>query len=271
MRVGVVLSPTGQWDDIVRAAVRADEVGLDAVGLYDHYHSLKPEWALVTGWTAYGALAMATTRVRLVPMVLCQPHYDLGVLAKESSMLGIISGGRFELGIGAGDWPESFAHWQMPFPDRETRFGTLAERIAALRLLWTGQPVDFDGTYVRLSGACCTPVPSSPPRVMVGAGESRRLIESAVSYADEINVYPKEDLVTFAREAIARSGRPIVLSVFVHWFTAEWPTNRDALVENLSRWGSYGVERVYVNVGYDADLVERVERLGEVVGALASV
>src|SRR5215213_3876821 len=114
MRVGVVLSPTGQWNEILRAAVRADERRLDAVGFYDHYHSERPEWAYVAGWAAYGALAAVTRRIRLVPMVLCQQHYDLGVLAKESSMLGIISGGRFELAIGAGDWPESFGHWGMP-------------------------------------------------------------------------------------------------------------------------------------------------------------
>jgi alkanesulfonate monooxygenase SsuD/methylene tetrahydromethanopterin reductase-like flavin-dependent oxidoreductase (luciferase family) len=107
MRIGAVLSPVQEWPAIVEAARTADDSGLDAISFWDHYHSPKPEWGYVCGWSAYGYLAAVTSRVRLVPMVLNNLHYEPGVLAKESSILAIASGGRFELGIGAGDWPES--------------------------------------------------------------------------------------------------------------------------------------------------------------------
>ena len=105
MRIGAVLAPTGDWQAILDGARGADDAGLDAIGLWCHYHSAKPEWAHANGWALYGALAAVTSRVRLVPMVLNNLHYQPGVLAKESSMLSLISRGRFELAIGAGDWP----------------------------------------------------------------------------------------------------------------------------------------------------------------------
>ncbi|HYH12850.1 MAG TPA: LLM class flavin-dependent oxidoreductase, partial [Thermomicrobiales bacterium] len=125
IEVGVTFGPTGYWDDVVRAARLADERGLDAVGFWDHYHSEQPEGALVCGWSAYGYLAAVTERVRLVPMVLCRPNYLLGVLAKESSILQIASEGRFELGIGAGDYPKEFTAWSVAYPSAEERMAAL--------------------------------------------------------------------------------------------------------------------------------------------------
>ncbi len=116
MRIAVTLSPTGDWPAILAAARVADEGGLDAVGFWDHYHSEQPEWAYVCGWSAYGALAMATQHIHLVPMVICRLNYTLGVLAKETSVLSIASRGRFELGIGAGDYPPSTRPGTSPSP-----------------------------------------------------------------------------------------------------------------------------------------------------------
>ncbi len=259
MRIGVVLSPTGDWPAILRAAQLADERGLDAVGFYDHHHSGRPEWGYVCGWSAYGALAQATRRVQLVPMVLCQPHHSLGGLAKESSMLALISGGRFELGIGAGDWPEAFAAWHEPFPDRAVRVAMLQERVAALRQLWMGENVTWAGDHVQLTDACCTPAPAVPPRVVVGAGKSPLLIRSAVQYADEINVYPDAEVVALARREIDRAGRAVDLSVFVHWLPHEWPADLPA---EIRRWSNEGVQRLFINAGYDDDIVQRVDQLG---------
>jgi alkanesulfonate monooxygenase SsuD/methylene tetrahydromethanopterin reductase-like flavin-dependent oxidoreductase (luciferase family) len=72
MRIGAVLSPTGDWPAILEAAQLADRHGLDAIGFWDHYHSERPDWTYVCGWSAYGALAQATARIRLVPMVIAR-------------------------------------------------------------------------------------------------------------------------------------------------------------------------------------------------------
>src|SRR3954452_8171865 len=153
MRVAVVLAPVSDWSAIAEAAVAADEVGLDAVGFWDHYHSGRPDWGYVAGWSALGALASRTTRVRLLPMVVNNLHYQPGVLAKETSILAVASGGRLELGIGAGAWPESLAAWGEPFPAWDERLDRLVETIEVLRLAWTGTPVTYAGRYVRLTEA----------------------------------------------------------------------------------------------------------------------
>jgi alkanesulfonate monooxygenase SsuD/methylene tetrahydromethanopterin reductase-like flavin-dependent oxidoreductase (luciferase family) len=258
MRVGAILSPVGDWRTILESARIADAGGLDSVGFWDHYHSEKPEWAYVCGWSAYGVLAATTERIRLTPMVICRLNYTLGVLAKESAILGILSGGRFELGIGAGDYPSEYRAWHQPFPDATTRVETLAETIAALRLIWQGGAVTYSGEHVQLTDAACTPVPPLLPRVVVGVGGSRRMIRSAVAYADELNLYADTSLVMFAQAEIARSGRSVDLSLYLHWDI--WP---DDPVGELAKWADLGVGRALVCVGFLPDMPQRVADLAE--------
>jgi alkanesulfonate monooxygenase SsuD/methylene tetrahydromethanopterin reductase-like flavin-dependent oxidoreductase (luciferase family) len=265
MRVGAILSPSGNWADIVEAARAADELGLDAIGLWDHYHSDKPEWAYVAGWSAYGALAAVTTRVRLVPMVLNNLHYEPGVIAKESSVLSIASAGRFELGIGAGDWPDSFKAWGRPYPPASERLERLVETVQALRMLWIGEEVDFNGTHLQLRGACCTPAPAAPPQVMVGVGGSRRTLAAALPIADELNFYPEEELVAEARAMVSATGRAIDLSLFLNWDHQNWPDDPEG---QLSPWRDRGIERIYVSLAAP-DMVDRVRKLAAAAQAVA--
>jgi alkanesulfonate monooxygenase SsuD/methylene tetrahydromethanopterin reductase-like flavin-dependent oxidoreductase (luciferase family) len=260
MRVGAILSPVGDWRAIVESARVADTSGLDAIGFWDHYHSEKPEWAYVCGWSAYGALAAATERVKLTPMVICRLNYTLGVLAKESAILSIASGGRFELGIGAGDYPIEYSAWHQPFPDATTRVESLEETIAALRLIWQGGAVTYSGKHIQLTDAACTPVPVTPLRVVAGVGASRRMIRSAVAYADELNLYGDAEVFAFAQAEIARSGRSIDLSVYLHW--EAWPTDPRA---ELAGWEERGASRALVCVGFQPDMAARVAELAEAI------
>jgi alkanesulfonate monooxygenase SsuD/methylene tetrahydromethanopterin reductase-like flavin-dependent oxidoreductase (luciferase family) len=257
MRIAALLTPTGDWPAIVEAARAADDAGLDAVGFWDHYHSGQPDWAYVCGWSALGAIAAVTRHVRLLPMVLNNLHYEVGVLAKESSTLAIASGGRFELGIGAGDWPESFAAWGRPFPAVEERLDRLAETIEALRLAWTGEPVSYRGRYVTLDGAICTPAPEVPPRVVIGVGGSRRTLRRLAPLTDELNVYADEALVAEARSAAAESGRNAEVSVFLSWEWDKWPADPAG---ELGRWADLGVDRACVSLG-GPDMTRRVESI----------
>jgi alkanesulfonate monooxygenase SsuD/methylene tetrahydromethanopterin reductase-like flavin-dependent oxidoreductase (luciferase family) len=260
MRIGAILSPVGDWPIILESAKIADASGLDAIGFWDHYHSEKPEWAYVCGWSAYGMLAAATKRVRLTPMVICRLNYTLGVLAKESAILSIVSGGRFELGIGAGDYPIEYTAWHQPFPNATTRVQALAETIAALRLIWQGGAVTYSGEHVQLTDAACTPVPPAPPRVVAGVGGSRRMIRSAVAYADELNLYSDPELVGFAQAEIANAGRAIDLSVYLYWDA--WPDDPRG---ELARWEERGVGRALVCVGFQPDMPGRVAELAAMI------
>ena len=259
MRIGAVLAPVIDVDAMLAAARRADELGFDAVGLWDHYHSPKPEWGYVAGWSAMAALAAATERVRLVHMVVNNLHFEPGVLAKETSTLALLSRGRFELGIGAGDWPESFAAWGRDYPPRQERFERLEETIAILRRAWSGQAFDFDGRFNVLRGASVTPAPEAMPRVVVGVGKSRALMESAVSYADELNVYADEAVIRDAQALAARSGRDVSMSLFLSWEWDKWPADPAG---ELRRWQELGVERALISLG-GADMPARLEGLAD--------
>jgi len=239
MRIGVNLGPTGNWQAVLEAARKVDEYGFDAVSLLDHYHAVKPEWSYVCGWSLYGAMAMATQRVKLVPMVICRLNYLPGVLAKETAMLTMLSGGRFELGIGAGDYFEEMRAWGVTVPGPEGRVEGLRETIEVLREAWKGEAVMFAGKHIQVQGGLCVPAPESAPRVVVGVGKSPRLLRSAVEYADEVNVYADEEMMREAQKMIEAAGRTVVLSVYV-W---DW---REDIEEKLKEWEQLGVERAFV-------------------------
>lgn len=263
MRIGAVLSPVADWAQVVDGARAADEAGLDAIGLWDHYHSARPEWAYVCGWSAYGALAAATRHVRLVPMVLNNLHYEFGVLAKESSILSLVSDGRFELGLGGGDWPASFAAWGRDFPARERRVQLLEETIEAIKLVWTGQPVNYRGRHIQLDGATCTPVPSQPPRIVVGVGKSGYLAARVASAVDELNVYDDEAIVDAALRARTETG--VSVSLFVSWEWDKWPRDVDRALASIS---ARGVDRVFVSIG-GADMRDRIAALARAAQVVA--
>ena len=257
--VGPCFGPTGSWDDVVKATRHAEELGLESVSFWDHYHAGQPEHALVCGWSVYGYLAALTSRIRFVPMVICRPNYLLGVLAKESSLLQISSGGRFELGIGAGDYEGEFKAWGVPFPDAAQRVEWLSESVQALRRLWAGEQVTMTGVHVTLDAACCTPVPSVPPRIVAGVGSSRRMVDSAVLYADELNVYGEMEIAQYAQERIMASGRSVALSIFGH--RSGEPLTDEELVEEMARWREFGASRYIMTYGWADDLVEGVKAL----------
>jgi alkanesulfonate monooxygenase SsuD/methylene tetrahydromethanopterin reductase-like flavin-dependent oxidoreductase (luciferase family) len=239
MRIGVNLGPTSNWTAVLEAARKADEYGFDALSFLDHYQAVKPEWGYVCGWSLYGALAMATNRIRLVPMVICRLNYLPGVLAKETTMLAIMSGGRFELGIGAGDFFEEMRAWGIPVPTANERIEGLKETIQVLQGIWRGEEVTYEGKHVQVHSGFCAPAPARVPRVVVGVGNSRRLLRSAVEYADELNVYADDELIREARREAEASGRKVAVSTFV-W---EW---REDIEEKLKEWEQLGVERAFV-------------------------
>ena len=258
MRIGAVLSPVPHWPAILEAARAADDAGLDAIGLYDHYHSAKPEWAYICGWSAYGALAASTKRVRLVPMILNGLHYEPGVLAKESSVLAILSGNRFELAIGAGDWPESFAAgaWNSRLPPTGSTVWSKPLRPSAscgpARLSPTAGP------HVQLDGAISTPAPELAPRVVVGVGASRQILRRAVLFADEVNVYDDPELIAEARTIADDAPRPVGLSAFLSWERDRWPAEPERVLQALAE---ARVERAFVTIAAP-NMTDRVERLG---------
>ena len=253
MRIGINMA-WHVWQDILATAQAADGYGFDAIGFVDGYHSSSLEMDYLCGWSLYGALAMATSRIHFVPMVIDRVHYLPGVLAKETSTLSIISNGRFELGIGAGDGFQGWRAWSVIDPGATTRMTALRETITILRQLWRGEQVTFEGEYLHLKDAACVPVPPSPPRIVIGVGNSQRLLRDAVHYANELNVYCNDEFIQLARREIEASGRDIALSTFV-W---GW---RDDIAEKLAEWETMGVTRTFVTIWKPQEHLERLAGL----------
>jgi alkanesulfonate monooxygenase SsuD/methylene tetrahydromethanopterin reductase-like flavin-dependent oxidoreductase (luciferase family) len=258
MRLGITLGPTGDMASVLAVAREADATAIDAIGFWDHYHVEKLEWAMISGWSVYGALAVATRRIRLVPMVLCRLNYLPGILAKETAMLSLLSSGRFELGIGAGDYFQEMRAWGVSVPEPRARVDALAEIVPVLRRVWQGEQVTYRGEHLQLANAASTPIPLALPRVVVGVGTSRRLVRSAVTYADELNVYDDPAIVGYARERIAASGRAVSLSIFTG--PEQLPDDLEAL---LATWSDAGVERVFITLWQPAKQLGRIAELAE--------
>lgn len=163
-------------------------------------------------------------------------------------MLSFLIEGRFDLGIGIGDIPEQAAWGEPPYADAAVRMEWLEEVVAALRLAWTGHPVEFTGRHVRLRDACCPLAAPSPPPVVIGAGGSNRLVRRAVSYADEINVYYHPDCIATARKVVQKSGRVVALSACIDEYDLVGEHLSGTMLERLRRWQEQGIDRLFVTL-----------------------
>ncbi len=181
-------------------------------------------------------------------------NYLPGVLAKEVATLSLLSNGRFEPGIGAGDYFQEARAWGTPVPRAPQRISGLRETIQALRRIWQGEVVTFEGEHLHLKDAAVTPTPPAIPHVVVGAGSSRSLIQSAIDFADEINVYADDELIHFAHQTIAAAPRPVALSVFV------WD-RLDDIEERLLAWEKLGVARTFVTCWHPFDKLPPLAKL----------
>ncbi len=215
MEFGLVLSQFGaKWGYVAGDAEAAERHGLDSVWLADHL--LAPfgaEGDVFEAWTALAVLAGATERVRLGHLVNCVSFRNVGLLAKMAATLDHASGGRLELGLGAGWYEREYTAFGWAFPPPAARVAAFREVVEALDLLFRGGPVDFDGAHVRLAGAYCHPVPVQQPRppfVFGTGGEVMRRLTGQL--ADTWNC-PGGLLPDFAkaREVVmeAAAGRPV--------------------------------------------------------------
>ena len=173
---GVNVDPEArELDRALRIARMADELGLDLVGIQDHPYN----GGFVDTWTLLAALGVSTRRVRLLPNVLDLPLRPPAMLAKAAATLDLLTGGRVELGLGAGAFWQGIASYGGPLRRPGEAVEALEEAISIVHLIWNsdGQsgPARFDGRFYRLEGAQPGPRPLQPIRIWVGAMKPRML------------------------------------------------------------------------------------------------
>src|SRR6266540_6200465 len=173
VRFGVFPTPqAGTLDEVLALARIADESGLDLIGVQDHPYQRR----FLDTWMLMAAILARTERVRVFPDVANLPLRAPAVMAKAAASLDVISGGRFELGLGAGGIPDVIANFGGPRRTPGESVEALDEAIDVIRLLWSAErSVSFDGKHYRLDGAYPGPRPAHPIGIWVGAFKPRML------------------------------------------------------------------------------------------------
>lgn len=169
-------------------ALTAEHLGYHSV--FSNDHLVRGEGGyILEGWTVLSALAAITTRIRLGNLVLCNAFRYPQLLAKMSSTLDVISGGRFELGIGSGWLADEFTGYSIPFPKPAVRIAQLKEAIDVIKLMWTLDRTNFQGTYYSLRDAICEPKPIQKPYppILVGGGGEQLTLKVVADCADICN------------------------------------------------------------------------------------
>ena len=294
MRIGVGLpiNERYRFKEIRDLALIAEEGGLDSMWAADHlFHDPPsgPRRGLWENWTVMTALAQATNRVELGPLVLCVPFRNPGMIAWQAHTLDEVSNGRFVLGLGSGWHEPEFAAFGFEF---EHRVGLFADALAIIAPLLRDRKVDYDGQFA--SGHATLPAggprPKGPP-IMVAAFKPR-MMRLAAQWADRYNTVwyglPNDEYrenvanLRTACEALGRDPNDIEISAGLTVLDSDAAAGRsdsdfltgppEALAEALAAWRNEGVAEVMCRPEPStAAMYELIVRAREILGAATPV
>jgi F420-dependent oxidoreductase-like protein len=253
------------WEDWLALARACEEHGYDALFRSDHYGSVMAadERGSLDAWATLAGLAAVTSTLRLGTLVSPTTFRHPSVLAKSAVTVDHISGGRVEVGVGAGWNRAEHERYGFPFPSTRERMDLFAEQLEVVHRQWRSEPFSFDGEHYRLADSDPRPKPvqSPHPPLIVGGSGGPRSVALAARWADEYNtVSPTpEDCQALKHriaDACAREERePLPLSVMTGLIS-----DPGEAVSRLSELAEAGVERVMLQhlEHKDLDVVQLV-------------
>ena len=216
-RFGIATAPQQvTYHDVLRVWREADSIPqIEHAWVFDHLLPIAGDLdgPIFEGWTLLSALAAQTGRLRLGVLVTSNRFRPPAMLAKIAATVDVVSGGRLDFGIGAGSRPSlpmarlEYEAYGLPYHDFAHSVGDLAEACTVIRRLWTSErPFDFDGSYVRLTGAFCNPKPVQRPYppILIG-GRSAATLRVVAEHADLWNM-PGGDIDDAARRSAMLDG-----------------------------------------------------------------
>ena len=173
VELGISITPSWlEQPQILRMAQIADEARLDLIGIQDHPY----QWRFSDTWTLIAYLAGRTNNVRFFPDVANLPLRPPAILAKSAASLDVLTGGRVELGLGAGSFWDAIAAMGGPRRSPGEAVESTEEAIDVIRLIWSGERgVKYDGRHYRLAGVHTGPKPTHDIGIWIGAGGPRML------------------------------------------------------------------------------------------------
>jgi F420-dependent oxidoreductase-like protein len=268
--------PLDAWKRTTEVAHQADRLGFESIWLFDHFHTVPRPTDEITfeSFTTLSAMAALTSRVRLGHVVICTAFRYPALTAKMISTMDAISGGRMELGIGAGWKRDEWLAYGYGFPETRERLARLGDDLGVITAMLAGdkhQHATFEGRYSSVKNAINVPKPIQRPRVplMVGGNGPKVTWRLAARHADELNLdglspdEVREALPTIrARcEEIDRDPATLAISVHIWKETASIPGRQR--IDLLAGYREAGVDRVMgLDVG-TADSDEALEALVE--------
>jgi F420-dependent oxidoreductase-like protein len=266
------------WEQWRALATTAEAHGYEALFRSDHYQSLDggTRGGSLDAWATVNALAAITTTIRLGTLVSPASFRHPSTLAREVVTADHVSGGRVELGLGAGWHEGEHRAFGFPFDTTKDRFDRLAEQMEIVHRSWTDGPFDFEGRFYQLRDADPQPKPTSKPNLIAGGSAKPRGVALAARWADEYNtVSATLDECRERRERIAAAcaeqGRdPIPFSLMTSFAIDGDPADHppgwivgslDEMARRLRELEDAGVERVMLQHLRHHDL-ETVELIG---------
>jgi F420-dependent oxidoreductase-like protein len=206
MELSGIEGAEAKWQKAVDVALLAEELGYHSIWVYDHFHNVpRPAHeAVFECWTTMAAISQRTSRIRLGQMVGCNGYREPALLAKITSTIDVISGGRLEWGIGAGWYENEFRGYGYQFPKPKDRIGMLKESVEIVKSMWTNTETSYDGDYYKLVRANCDPKPLQKPNppIWIGGGGEQLTLRVVAEHADCSNFGGKPEEWARKREIL---------------------------------------------------------------------
>lgn len=264
MKIGVIVPQgwTGEyegWDSAAAwartrdVAWQADALGFESIWLFDHFHTTPRPKEEITfeSFSTLAALVTETRRVRLGHIVLCAAYRNPALTAKMISTLDVISGGRMELGMGAGWKRDEWQAFGYGFPGARERLEILKDQLEIVTAMMSPGRATYRGRHHSVEGAINVPKPlQSRVPITVGGNGPNVTWRLAARYADELNVDDMTPAKLRTAMPVIRSrceeiGRdPATLAVSVHVWWERISNDGQERVEMLGEYRELGVSRV---------------------------
>ena len=262
IRLGVVTAQAPPWARVVAQWQEIEALGFDSAWLTDHFMTDGDEDApMFEGWTALAGLAMATSQIRIGLMVTGNTYRHPSVLAKQAVTVDHISGGRLELGLGAGWWEREHEAYGFEFPGPGERVGRFAETLDLLERLQAERRTDFGGHYYSTRDTPFAPKSLQSPRLPVTIGcKGPRMLALTAAHAEVWNtrgpveiVVPRMAALDDACGAIGRDPTTLVRSV--------WPYEASfdsvgAMAESITAYREAGFTEIILDWPEEPERVE---------------
>jgi F420-dependent oxidoreductase-like protein len=272
--------PSKAWDRTVQVGRKAEELGFESIWLFDHFHTVPEPTDEITfeSFTSLTALATLTKRVRIGHIVACAWYRNPALLAKMISTMDVLSGGRMELGLGAGWKEDEWRAYGYGYPETRVRLEGLHDALEIVGRMMGPGHATYTGKHFSVRDAINVPKPLQKPHVpiMVGGNGPNVTWRLAAKYANELNLdgmSPSEvrDALPVIRRRCEEIDRdPETLRVSVHIWLEDRPRSRgEALGKLLASYRELGVSRVMTLLpgiersdGVLEDFAEQSERAG---------